>query len=266
MRYIIDHDLHIHTKISNCSSDPEQIPKNILKYAQENGLKTISVTDHFWDENVLGASDWYEAHHKYSQIVMSKPLPQSDGIDFLFGCETELDKFCTLGLSPARYNDFEIIILPTTHLHMKGFTISVDDYDKPERLAKLWVKRLDAVLDMDLPFHKIGLAHLACDLLATTPEKHAKIFELIPVSEMQRLFKKATEKGAGIEINGGELQMLIGYWDTLVRVYKIAKDCGAKFYYGSDSHHPVAFERIKLFEQFIDLVGLEESDKWILKR
>lgn len=59
MRYSIDHDLHIHSQLSSCSSDSEQTPARILRYAQENGLKEICLTDHFWDETVEGASGWY---------------------------------------------------------------------------------------------------------------------------------------------------------------------------------------------------------------
>ena len=41
MRYIIDNDMHIHSNISICSTDPEQTPDSILKHAVKNGLKTV---------------------------------------------------------------------------------------------------------------------------------------------------------------------------------------------------------------------------------
>ena len=41
MEYVIDHDLHIHSKLSLCSRDPEQTPENILKYGIENGYSSI---------------------------------------------------------------------------------------------------------------------------------------------------------------------------------------------------------------------------------
>ena len=31
-----------------------------MRYAEEMGLKTICLTDHFWDETVEGASEWYK--------------------------------------------------------------------------------------------------------------------------------------------------------------------------------------------------------------
>ena len=61
MRFVYDHDLHIHTNISPCASDPEQTPSRLLKYAEDNGLSTICVTDHYWDETVgsVASLQWY---------------------------------------------------------------------------------------------------------------------------------------------------------------------------------------------------------------
>ena len=50
MKYVFDHDFHIHSELSSCSRDPEQSPARILKYAEDEGLHTIVIADHFWDE------------------------------------------------------------------------------------------------------------------------------------------------------------------------------------------------------------------------
>ena len=86
MRYKIDHDLHIHSKLSSCSRDPGQTTEAILRYAEENGLKKICITDHYWDEKVPGASSWY-APQNTTHIRESLPLPKSDKVEFLFACE-----------------------------------------------------------------------------------------------------------------------------------------------------------------------------------
>ena len=75
MKFNFDHDYHIHSYLSNCSNDPNQNPKTILEYAKQNNLSELCITDHFWDENVDGASDWYGAHHKFAQISKIRPLP-----------------------------------------------------------------------------------------------------------------------------------------------------------------------------------------------
>ena len=186
MGYIVDHDLHIHSQISSCSRDPEQTPERILRYAEENGLTTVCLTDHFWDETVEGASKWYTPQD-YAHISAAKPLPQSDKVRFLFGCETELNRFMTVGVSRERYELFDFIIIPTTHFHMKGYTLFEEESANAQTRANAWVKRLDAVLDMDLPFHKVGIAHLTCGLIAPTREEYLEVLRLLPEEEMERL-------------------------------------------------------------------------------
>ena len=38
MRYVADHDFHIHSTISPCCHDENQTPEAILSYAKENGF------------------------------------------------------------------------------------------------------------------------------------------------------------------------------------------------------------------------------------
>lgn len=264
MKYIFDNDLHIHSKLSLCSNDPEQSCERILQYAKDNNLKTICITDHFWDEDVPGASDWY-AKQNYKHISVAKPLPQADGIRFLFGCETELDKHLTLGLSKDKYDLFDFIVIPTTHFHMKGYTLTDDETASAESRAKAWVKRFATVLDMDLPFHKVGIAHLTCSLIAPTREEYLEVLRLIPENEMKALFRRAAKLGVGIELNADDMRFSKCEADVILRIYKIAKDCGCKFYCGSDAHHPKSLESAKeIFDRAITLLELTEDDKFII--
>lgn len=264
MKYVIDNDLHIHSKISLCSNDPEQTNERILEYAEKNGLKTICLTDHFWDETVEGASDWYERQN-FAYISAAKPLPHSDNVRFLFGCETELNRFLTLGISKSRFDMFDFIIIPTTHFHMYGYTLSEDDAKDVQSRAAAWIRRLDTVLNMDLPFHKIGIAHLTCGLMAFTREEYIEILKLLPDKEMKRVFEKAAQVGVGIELNASDMNFADEEADVVLRPYRLAKKCGCKFYLGSDAHHPKKFDIAKaIFERAVDMLELEEEDKFII--
>ena len=228
MRYSFDHDLHIHSQISACSNHPEQTTERLLQYAKDNNLSTICLTDHFWDDAVEGASDWYFPQN-YDHISKAKPLPQAEGIRFLFGCETELDKFLKVGISKEKLPLFDFIIIPTTHFHMKDYTLFLEEIATPEARAKAWVKRLDAVLDMDLPFHKIGFAHLTCSLLAPTAEEYHGLLTAIPEEEMERLFTKIAQKGAGVELNADDMKFKYGKPENVLKVYKIDDDVWKRF-------------------------------------
>ena len=261
MRYRFDNDLHIHSQLSRCSRDPEQTADAILKYALDNNLKTVCVTDHYWDENVEGPSDWY-AMQDYAHIAQILPLPQAEGVRFLFGCETDLRADLTLGISPAMYDKFDFIIIPTTHLHMDGFTCRGNE--NAVGRAKLWVRRFDAVLNMNLPFHKVGIAHLTCDLMY--PKRSLRVLKRLTEDDYAPLFRKAAKLGVGIELNFPVDSITDESRDLILLPYRIAKAEGCKFYFGSDAHHLDKFEIEKQnAETIIDLLELKESDKFHLK-
>ena len=179
MKYVFDHDFHIHSQLSSCSRDPEQNNERILKYAEDEGLHTIVLADHFWDERVPGASKWYSTQN-YPHICQAKPLPQSEKVKFLFGCETEMDKDMTVGCSREIMEELDFIVIPTTHFHLEKFTIADEALATPETRAQVWVDKLDALLAMDLPFEKIGIT--PSSLSMSTPIESP--FSFVAISEL----------------------------------------------------------------------------------
>ncbi len=267
MRFTYDHDLHIHTQLSLCSGDPEQNTANILKYACDRGLKTVCITDHFWDENVPGASDWYKIQN-FDHVSNSLPLPKADGVEFLFGCETDMDRLCTVGVGSGVFDKFDFILVPTTHLHMTGFTLTEEDAASDERRARLWVSRFDALLGAALPWGKVGVAHLTCGLFNNrSHEAYLETLEKIPSYEMERLFGRAAELGLGIELNAYDMKFSDADAETVLRPYRIAKEMGCKFFLGSDAHvNSSLYSAKELFERAIDLLELSEKDKFIISK
>lgn len=263
MEFQIDHDYHIHSQLSRCSNDPQQSTANILAYAREKGLTDICLTDHFWDADIPLCTEMsFYAAQNYAHVAAALPLPQTEGVRFHFGCETDLDKHMTLGMTRTQMDAFSFIIIPTTHLHMMGFTLDEAD-SSPDRRAKLYIQRLDAVLDMDLPFHKIGIAHLTCPLMAPGENAHLDVLDRISDQEFSRVFTRLAEKGAGFELNENLTRYSPENLTRILRPYRIAKAVGCKFYLGSDAHHPEHFDTAhRSFRQFVDLLELQEEDKF----
>ena len=262
MKFQIDHDLHIHSYLSSCSKNPLQNPEAILGYAEKNNLKTLCITDHYWDTASGFPGNWYMTQN-FDHISKILPLPKRDGIKLLFGCEGDMNKDKLVGIPAERFSAFDFIVIPTTHMHMKGFAINEDDFLVAERCAALWSKRLDALLSADLPFEKVGIAHLACYLInKKSDEDYVKTLELIDEGEMHRLFERAAKLGVGIELNQDDMRLAQKYTDAVLRPFRIAKEEGCKFYLGSDSHHPEDFANAhRHFAWAIDALDLTEDDK-----
>ena len=262
MKYQIDHDLHIHSFLSKCAKDPAQTPQRILDGARQAGLTTICLTNHFWDEAVPGASAWY-SEQNYPHICKDLPLPTAEGISFHFGCETDLNGDLTLGLSKEKYENFDFIIVPTTHFHMSS-NLAPEKKDTVEKRVNAYLTRLDALLAMDLPFHKVGLAHPACSLIhKESREGYLDTLSALPEDALTALFAKAAGLGMGIELNSSDMDYAPEEEETVLRLFRIAKGQGCRFYLGSDIHTPSDYSRIKpIWERAIDALGLSENEKF----
>ena len=259
LKYIVDYDLHIHSYLSICSGEPKQTASAILNYAVENGLKNICITDHCWGSTQPVKMDFYNGNYiakqDISRVSQILPLPQAEGVNFHFGCETDIDDELNIGVTKEDYDVFEFIIIPTTHLHMFPF-------ESVEKSAEAYVKRYEKIFDADFPFDRTGIAHLTTKLIA--PEDNWKhVLNLIPDSEFYKLFKQTAKVGMGVELNAGDL----AYYNdeemaVSMRVFNIAKECGCKFYFGSDAHNPNGFGRVPTFHKLVDLLDLQEEDKF----
>lgn len=260
MRYKADHDFHIHSVLSNCCHDESQTTTAIFRYAISNGYKKICLTNHFWDETVAGASAWY-SNQNFTHISSALPLPQADDLQFSFGAETEMDKHFTLAASKENIAKLDFLIVPTTHMHMKGFTIPLTAVT-PKKRAALWLKRLDALLKMNLPWQKTGIAHLTCNHISDAATVH-EVISLIDKDKMYSLFKKCADLGAGIELNFNSFLLTDENRDILLAPYRLAREAGCKFYLGSDAHSANALKSAKdNFENIITLLDLKEADKF----
>lgn len=271
MKYVIDHDFHIHSKLSPCSGfNPAQTTEFILQRAVENGYNQICLTDHFWDEKIpVPENGWWYPKLTYEYLCEALPLPQNQQVKFYFGCEAEMDKFDKIAITRETIDKFDFVIISTTHLHMEGLTI--DSADKTlERRAVRYVERFEALLDMDLPFHKMGIAHLTTVLIVPNEEtmqlRQASLIrclDMISDEKFLELFTRAAQKGLGIELNLDSYAYDEQQLERILRPYRIAKSCGCKFYFGSDAHSPKGFEGKKeRVEKVVELLGLEEKDKF----
>lgn len=259
MRFVADQDFHIHSTISPCCHDENQTPERILSYAKENNLRKVCLTNHLWDERVKSEADWHDGQ-RFSCVSSVLPLPQDTDVQFLFGAEIDMDYNYVLGVSPERYDIFDFMIMSTTHLHLAGNTVRTK-IQTPEEAAEHWVIRLRELLKKDLPWHKTGIAHLTCGHIMKG--RTQEVIPLIKDEVLYELFSDCAQKGVGIELNMKSIFSSEEEKNILLRPYYIAKDCGCKFYLGSDAHKAEALVAAKEnFENIITMLDLKESDKF----
>lgn len=259
----IDHDLHCHSFVSSCSADPLQSPQAILDAAKRHGFTCQCITDHFWDRDVPGSMSWYEPQD-LDHVKQSLPLPKDDSVRMVFGCETEFCGGKTLAISPKHYDEFEFIIIPPNHFHMLGF-VRPESYNNEDLIAQLLVERLEEIGEPDLPWRKVGIAHMTCPVTFRGGDL-ARIFRTVDERRYRAAVRKFAERGAGIEINAA---CFANGWqehtEDHLRLYRLAKEEGCKFYLGSDAHHPAGLETItERLGLVTSMLGLTAADQYTI--
>ncbi len=269
MKFQIDHDLHIHSYISPCAGyDPRQTKEAILAYGLTNQYGLLCVTDHIWDRRVPSpepVNNWWLKRgldcEKAKEIL---PLPQSDKCNFLFGIEADIDYLGNVGISKESYDTFDFIILSPSHLHAEGFARNGAEVGTSAAEYKAFYQaRLLQILNMDLPFHKCGIAHFTSCL--TCDEGKVAAIDQFTVEEFRNIFGLAAKRGIGIELNqwGFPANYTQQEQESILRPYRIAKKMGCKFYLGGDAHVPEEFApRKEEFRLLIDALDLTEEDKF----
>lgn len=264
MKFQIDHDLHIHSHISPCAGyDPRQNPEAILAYGLSNDFGLLCITDHIWDQNVatVERNPWKKRGLDVARARTLLPLPQSEACRILPGIEVDMDYLGNLGLSPENYDAFDFIVLAPSHLHLKKFTRDEQTVGtSAAELKAYYQKRLLQLLNMDLPFHKCGLAHFASCL--DCDEGTFAVLDRFTDEEFAEIFGLAAERGLGIELNADEFPEDPTEAACVLRPYRIAKEMGCKFYLGSDAHQPEDFAGKKAkMQRITEQLDLQEEDK-----
>lgn len=254
-------DIHCHSGLSSCSSDPLMTPQAILRHAQEQQYRMVCLTDHLWDSAIPGSSGWY-APQDIEHASRALPLPQGS-VPFFFGCETELPASGVPALAREHFDLFDFVVIPPNHMHMKGL-VRPDGVDTPQQMARLMENRLENLLMQDLPFEKIGIAHPTCDLMFREGLV-SDVAAAMDESRLLRIFEGYAKAGCGIELNAYAFHE----WDTRrednLRIYRIAKAAGCKFYLSSDAHHPDQLSAVQeRLPRVIDALALTEEDRYQL--
>lgn len=265
MDFPVNHDLHIHTHLSLCSQVKEQTMENILKNAEEHNYSTICFTDHFWDEAVPGApNDFYEIQN-YPFITQELPLPKSDSVRVLFGCETEYCGGDKVGVSKEKWDKFDFIIIPPNHYHM-DVPVTGRKLNTPEEAGLFFSERMLELTKADLPWKKIGIAHMTDPLIYPQggEEGREKAYESVDFDILREAFTFFAKAGAGIELNDDSFRTEWTLTYKGLAIYRLARDCGCKFYRGSDAHGPGSLNTCKWMTEATKLLELTEKELYIV--
>ncbi len=251
------YDLHIHTNLSACSTDPGQTLETIVAFAAANHIPAVGVTNHVWDREIPGSSSWY-APQDFAHIQrIREQIPRDlHGVRLLIGAETEYAGG-RIALTRAHRDALDYVLVPHSHIHMRGLVLP-EACVTDRQVAQYLLDSFVSLVEKDFA---TAVAHPFCPV-GRTPENVKAILDCITDDEFARCFSAACAHNAAIEINGS---CMAGEWSTpaLVagyeRLFSIARDCGVTFTLGSDAHAPKELEYIHLAAQLATRLAIPDD-------
>lgn len=256
----IKHDFHVHTNLSLCGQKDATVAF-YMERAAELGLEKIGFSNHFWDEKVVGGNESFYKTQNFAHVAQIRAeLEQFKraGIRTYFGCEGEYDPVHHgIAMTEEAAEKFDYILIPNSHTHL---TMPREYFHPYEKCMDFMINAYNEILDCNISRYITAMAHpfvaLGC------PYDSSILIERITDDQYKRLFDKTAEKGIAIEINGS----LNGFGESDVpgcsqmRIFAIAKECGCKFLFGSDSHSRAGQDFYEKAEQVADILGLTQED------
>ncbi len=118
---------------------------------------------------------------------------------------------------------------------------------------------------MDLPFDKIGIAHLARSLIAPSGLWHERL-DGVTDAAVHRYVSKSCPLRCRVEIRADDFafsQKTPEEVHRVLRIFRFARECGCRFYLGSDAHHPGELRPARaIYENAVRELALNEADKF----
>ena len=265
----VAHDFHIHTHLSLCGH-PSALVEHYIKTAKEMGLKKIGFADHFWDSPIDGSQipgwEFYaprdQEHQNYEHLLRIKPELEKwkdPAVQVYFGCETEYDPIHHgVAITEETAEKFDFILVPQSHTHI---TMPKSYYQPYQKHLDYMIQAYEDILDSNVSRYITAVVHpfeaVCC------PYDNTILINMLSEDVMKRLFTRSAEKDIAFEINVS--QMMNKTKDEIaecaqIRMFRIVKECGCKFIFGSDSHDDRTHEKYANAQFTADLLGLTEAD------
>lgn len=269
----IDHDFHIHTRLSLCAGENGGTYKDYIDQFCEQGLKKVGFTDHYWDEEVgyeacsmgPGIEGFYKIQNTAYVLQLKDEIEKSDskGIEVFFGAEAEYDPVRRdVALSEKNAEVFDFVIVPNSHTHI----VMPKDYYYPYRKhVDFMIQSYIDIVNSPIRRKILSIAH-PFDAVACPYEIDALI-ALVDDDTFKRIFDMTAESGIAFELNTYSMKYIIDgrgdgrFKDEYVRMVELARKYGVKLVCGSDAHSLKGHAPYtELCDYAVELFGLTKND------
>ena len=256
----IKHDFHIHTTLSLCAR-PSATLDDYIKQAKKCNLNKIGIANHFWDDKFSIDIDFYQIQN-LSHIEKIKPEIEkvnNNDLRIYYGCETEYDpKRRDVAISEEVAEQMEFILVPNSHTHMM---MPKDLYKPYEKHRDFMIQAYEDIINSKASKYITAIAHpfeaVCC------PYDKTILIDMISDDTFKRLFDATAEKGIAVEINVHSMHTKTKEQIencAQMRMFRLAKECGCKFIFGSDAHDNEQHSSYENATAVSKILGINETN------
>lgn len=259
----INHDFHIHTDLSICANETATF-ENYMEIAKKLGLTKVGFSNHFWDKSIEGRFDFYDSQdfEHISKLIPEIESAGDSGIKVYFGGEAEYaPNIGDVSVSEEVAERLDFLLVPNSHTHI---TMPKEYYEPYDKHIDFMIKAYEDILNSKVAKYITAVAHPFCAVCC--PYDREILINRISDDTFRRLFDKTANKGIGFELNTSYIKdfnkSLEEIADTAhIRMYRLAKECGCKFIFGSDAHSSKDHNRYgEISDAFVEILGINEDD------
>lgn len=259
----VDIDTHLHTPLSKCCSDPAETIENVAALLAGRGYRLIAVTDHVWGHPSVPPNPWYARHPEQGTLEQAAYIhahQKEFPLTVLASCEADMKAPGIFGITPAMRESLDLIVLSSDHFQLRDFVEQPAEVT-PENLARLMMKFFRSAV-------RESGAHILSHPLYTNSydEFYDRALACISDAELLDALGEAAERKIALELNAGLFFASTAKgrykWESMVRVFTLAKQAGCKFTFGTDAHKMADFDKAPLCGKMADDAGITEADMY----
>jgi len=260
----IHQDLHVHTNLSFCAK-PDALLKDYVSKALTLGFDTIAIANHLWDHAVPGWTDWY-AGQDIAHIYKLKPEIEAlkdCGMRILFGAETEYAwQTHETAISAAEASKLDFLLVPNSHTHI---TMPREYFNDLPKLADFMLMATDDILNSPAAPCTTIIPHpfFVCGGTPTENEATEEAVRLIGEQRFAPRFERMAKMNIALELNTSCLNLYSlpqMEKSTYLDMFRLAKKCGCKFTFGTDSHTIQTMDTVAVGYRAAAILELREDD------
>ncbi len=257
----ISHDLHLHTHLSACCGDKENmVVAKLLPQAVALGLKLVGFSDHVWMNQAIAPSPWYRPQDASQIQKLRDELAEMGSLPLRVsvGCEADMRAPAEFSITHDFAESMDHVLLSCSHFHMKNFVEQPADSSPravAEHLMRFFISGVKSGLATSIahPFLPIGDVERLDAIIGSLSEN--ELMDVLSLAAEHRVALEITRSFLPKENNERTFSL-----ETPLRILTLAKKAGCRFTFGSDAHSMQMFVMLPRLEKIVDMAGVTEAD------